>query len=277
MVKFNQKLLANAVPEWSDQYMDYALLKRQIKEAARAAERRARPRPGAGALADFRTSLLHGQRAPAMDGFAPDDFYVSALAECEKVERFYRLRMRHASEEWAVHSARLRAFAPAEAEPVARSGSESDTPPLPDDKGGAALPDAAAFADDEARERAQSAVRELYRGLTQLRNFCIVNYTAFYKITKKFAKALAPIGGSGGGDGGGGGGAEEVVEAVMRRVHECGFAGRERGSGFAELEGLTDQIERAHAVSRRGTLPCCRAPCLRLSRSALEARIEHGA
>lgn len=284
MVKFNQKLAANIVPEWQEYYMacaaqpaaaharllallqvclalqqprglpsepsvvawhvlfrawcvqDYTMLKKRIKETARAGERRTR-KPS-GVLAEIRTSLLQGQRtSPLIDGFATDDFYASALAEAEKVERFYRLRMRHATEEWMEHRTRLEALVPPE--PLTRSESDSDAPQGRDNRGFRSR--SSIGVDDDARERAQNAARELYRNLTQLRNYCIVNYTGFYKITKKYAKACS-ANAEGAAESG------KIVSALMSRVHECGFAGKDGGSGFVELEALIEQIELSHAV-----------------------------
>lgn len=224
---------------------DYTMLKKRIKETARVGERRAR-KPS-GVLADIRTSLLQGQRtSPLIDGFATDDFYASALAEAEKVERFYRLRMRHATEEWAEHRTRLEALAPPE--PLNRSESDSDAPQTRGSRELGAR--TSSNDDDEARERAQNAARELYRNLTQLRNYCIVNYTGFYKITKKYAKACSA-------NAEGAAESAKVVSALMGRVHECGFAGKDRGSGFVELEALIEQIELSHAVC-----PCPDALCV---------------
>lgn len=154
MVKFNQKLAANIVPEWSGYYMDYTALKKRIKEAARSLDRRATT----GVLSDIRTSLL--QRAPSASDVAAvlADFSAAALAEARKVEDFYRLRVRHAQEEWLAHAERLSQLAPAE--PFGRSESDSDAP------FGASMRGARVKAigqDDETRESLQSAVRELYR------------------------------------------------------------------------------------------------------------------
>mmetsp|Transcript_32768 Transcript_32768/g.81375 ORF Transcript_32768/g.81375 Transcript_32768/m.81375 type:complete len:718 (-) Transcript_32768:130-2283(-) len=173
MVKYSERLHANIVPGWSQHYMDYGMLKRRIKEGN---SRRSSSFAGAPALPEgLRAALLttrtsfERDRPANIDGFEPANFRASAIAEADKVERFYKLRMRHAMEEWSVHKVRLLALAePADGVGLLGQGDYSN--------------------DDEVRERVQTAVTELYRSLTRLRNFCIVNYTGFVKIAKKFVK-----------------------------------------------------------------------------------------
>jgi hypothetical protein len=112
MVKFNQRLNANVVPEWATHYLAYAALKKRITLDGRRAPSACES--GVPPLDAMRRALL-ADEARGIDGFEPPSFEEALLAEVAKIERFYQKRLRHATEEWETQvcagAARARALA----------------------------------------------------------------------------------------------------------------------------------------------------------------------
>jgi len=199
MVKFNERLHANIVNAWADFYMDYGQLKGLISGKSKAIG-------GFGTSSGLREKLIP---AHAAEGAQRSRSFIAALIEqADKVEAFFNGRMRHALEDWSIAKGRLAAF-----------------PPIEDSN--------ALHADHDVLDALESSVRELYRMLTRLRNYCAVNYTGFIKITKKYLKKVGSPG-------------AEDVDAAMDHVDRCRFSG-DHGNAFPALDVLIDEVEETYA------------------------------
>lgn len=128
MVRFNERLQANIVPEWTDSYVDYDKLKKLIGV-----------REGGQAREVLHESLL---QAALLEG----PFLSGIREEAAKVDKFYSDYLVICQRKWGDLRPRIVAVSYAQ---------------LPEHEG-------------ELRE---TECRDLYREVTQLRNFCIVNYT----------------------------------------------------------------------------------------------------
>ncbi len=207
-MKFNEKLEANKRPEWAANYIRYKDLKKLIHAKSLksppsavalavhtlpstpiptpVADRRAAPLLGgvsATALASLAEPLidpLKRNEQPESPRQAPSTIGAEAASaieslssrappfskmlaeELRRVESFYLSRFSLLCELFTRYSPEL----------VAHAASQEDR--------------------SHDRNSLQRALVEMYRELTQLANYCILNYTGFIKITKKHDKAVEP-------------------------------------------------------------------------------------
>mmetsp|Transcript_3784 Transcript_3784/g.12628 ORF Transcript_3784/g.12628 Transcript_3784/m.12628 type:complete len:689 (-) Transcript_3784:201-2267(-) len=194
MVRFNERLEANIVPEWADKYLDYGMLKKPME----------RKRTTEGRGGDLRATLLQ-RRSGAACVESADSFVHAVESEARKVDAFYTDTLRKAHKDWQVLREELLALQGADAS-------------------------------DAGRDEVQERVRALYRTVTQLRNFCIINYTGFTKITKKFRKTWAADE------------AQQEADHAMDFVERCAFSGDKRGEvSCAALDSFIEEVERIYS------------------------------
>eukprot|EP00752_Nemacystus_decipiens_P005274 g4784.t1 len=229
MVQFSLKLEDNRVDKWSSQYLDYRKLKRAIKHlafsrktAAMIAHRRAtygsttspsasaqQSPPGAdGGTTSESTGLLSsggggaggaGARVQEQQkqqqqtvgrsvGF-PDTVELASfehllVEEIDKVENFYTKVVDDLESELTNldPTVPIRSVLEEHDEQRADASAEDYNPPW--------VMKAKPKLDKKREDSLKRALLDLYRDLTLLKNFAIVNYTAVVKITKKYDKQV---------------------------------------------------------------------------------------
>ncbi|KAG5178815.1 EXS family-domain-containing protein [Tribonema minus] len=183
MVQFGLKLQDNIVAKWADHYLDYKKLKVVLSKKSKAWE------AGVLAAAKAKAKLLRkgalsrlsspAGPSPKKLGTAGDGkaffneanlpFESLVLSEVDKVERFYCRTVDRLAKEL---DALLLGEQAAQEGDGDRGGVEASTTVVEVDY--------------------QQAMSDIYRDLTLLRNFAILNYTGCVKILKKHDKKLAP-------------------------------------------------------------------------------------
>lgn len=183
-MKYEEKLESSMRRAWADQYMDYRGLKKLLDKV----NKRPRSKKSVGAL---QYALLKQDSL----GADRDEFLNACRRQYQKVQTFYQEELeRSTAALWILlpqlHSA-LPAFMP---------------PSWSEEKGNADARERHGRASslgsnkDTAKRRGGRSAREktscmrasveLFRNLTHLTNFCILNYTGFVKICKKHDKAV---------------------------------------------------------------------------------------
>ncbi|CAM9835110.1 unnamed protein product [Chrysoparadoxa australica] len=213
MVQFGLQMENNVVAKWSKHYLDYASLKKEIKKRIKAGLREVAPQRGRArsqtpgstlrSLADSAETdlLLKRDRASyaSLSKSSTDieedlAFETIFLAEVNKVNNFFKKMVSifalHLNDmlETEKNSSRRKTLGGMDSIAAIGSGSDSDG----GDGGDYRLERTeSVMVSQKEIESLGRAMRELFRDLTLLRNFAILNYTGCIKIAKKHDKKLA--------------------------------------------------------------------------------------
>lgn len=210
MVNFSDKILANRVAEWSQYYLDYALLKKIISDIAR----RLRGRDEEDAQKELSRFSLHptyGTLEDEEEHDYPDpdeEFFKGLEKESFKVQGFYEEKLRELTKRLTHVRDSVRRLrekyqdATTPGSPVQRkkSGVDSHSPEAKVKKA-FRNEDHSDSGDDAGEESEKVGKRDMhasaslkrsfvdiYRQMNYLQNFATMNYTACVKIIKKHDK-----------------------------------------------------------------------------------------